>query len=139
MTIQIINGQNLNLLGKREPDIYGSTDFESYLKSLRLWYSEIDIKYFQSNQEGAIIDIIHQNGFAGAGIILNAGAFTHYSYAIADAVAAVSVPVVEVHISNVYAREAHRLHSCIAPHCAGVIAGLGLSVYRLAVDYLKNR
>ena len=132
--ILIINGPNLNLLGKREPSIYGNESFESFLTSLRKDFSgNISIEYFQSNCEGAIIDKLHEAGFSTDGIILNAGAYTHTSLAIADAVSAISTPVVEVHISNVFARENIRHHSFLSPVCAGTIGGFGLNSYRLAL------
>lgn len=136
MNILIINGPNLNLVGRREPGIYGDKSIDTYLKSLFEKYSDINFDYFQSNHEGAIIDKLHEVGFDTAlnGIILNAGAYTHTSLAIADAIAAIKVPVVEVHISNVHAREEIRHHSMISPVCHGVIAGFGLDSYRLAVE-----
>ncbi|MDR2679883.1 MAG: type II 3-dehydroquinate dehydratase [Tannerella sp.] len=137
-TIQIINGPNLNLLGKREPDVYGSLDFDAYLGRLRSSFPDDDIRYFQSNSEGALIDMIHEAGFEVDGIILNAGAYTHTSVALHDAIKAVAAPVVEVHISNVHAREEFRRKSMISAACKGVIAGFGLDSYRLAVEALKN-
>ncbi len=137
MNITIINGPNLNLLGVREPGIYGNEGFASYLTKLRNQYPEIAIEYFQSNHEGAIIDKLHEEGFGKSdGIVLNAGAYTHTSLAIADAIAAITTPVVEVHISNVHAREEIRHHSMISRVCDGVIAGFGLDSYRLAVEAL---
>lgn len=135
MKVLIINGPNLNLLGRREPQIYGSQTMESCLESLRKC---CEIDYFQSNHEGDIIDKLHAAGFdrSYAGIVLNAGAFTHTSLAIADAIKAIELPVVEVHISNVNAREEVRHHSMISPVCRGVIAGFGLDSYRLAVEAL---
>ena len=133
--IMIINGPNLNLLGVREPDIYGHSNFEDYLAQLRGQYSDVDIEYFQSNHEGAIIDKLHEKGFSGCdAIILNAGAYTHTSLAIADAIAAINTPVIEVHISNVHAREEIRHRSMISGVCRGVIAGFGLDSYRLATE-----
>lgn len=134
----IINGPNLNLLGRREPGIYGSATMESCLDSLRERYEGVaEIDYFQSNHEGDIIDRIHQAGFGECdGVILNAGAYTHTSLAIADAIAAVEVPVVEVHISNVHSREEIRHRSLISGVCRGVIAGFGTDSYRLAVEAL---
>lgn len=134
MQLMIINGPNLNLLGKREPSVYGSEGFESYLERLRSRYSEVDVTYFQSNSEGAIIDKLQEIGFAMDGVILNAGAYTHTSIAIADAIAAIPAPVVEVHISNVHGREVFRHHSYLSKHCKGVIVGFGLEGYRLAVE-----
>jgi 3-dehydroquinate dehydratase II len=136
--ITIINGPNLNLLGVREPNIYGNTSFEEYLEVLRLKFPEVSIQYFQSNYEGALIDQIQVSGFDSQGIIINAGAFSHTSYAMADAISAVPVPVVEVHISNTYAREAFRHHDVLSGKCAGSIVGLGLSGYELALRYLLD-
>jgi 3-dehydroquinate dehydratase-2 len=133
MNILIINGPNLNLLGKREPEIYGKFGFEPYFENLKEEFTDLDLTYFQSNIEGEIIDIIHKVGFTFDGIVLNAGAFTHTSLAIADAIAAVTTPVIEVHISNVYAREKIRHKSLIAKNCKGVIGGFGLLSYRLAI------
>ena len=124
MKIQIINGPNINLLGKREPGIYGSTSFEDYLAQLRLRYPQVDIDYYQSNVEGLMIDKIHEVGFSYDGIILNAGAYTHTSIALQDAIRAVTTPVVEVHISNVHSREEFRHRSMISAACMGVILGL---------------
>jgi len=134
MKIQIINGPNLNLLGKREPGIYGDASFENYFQQLQQHYSDIEFFYFQSNAEGEIIDRLHEVGFSFDGIVLNAGAYTHTSIAIHDAIKAISTPVVEVHISNVHAREAYRHQSLIAAACEGSIAGFGLNSYRLAVE-----
>ena len=134
MKIAIINGPNLNLLGVREPSIYGNEGFENYLKALREKYSDVEISYFQSNHEGAIIDELHRVGFDYDGIVLNAGAYTHTSIAIADAISAISTPVIEVHISNVHKREEFRHHSMISRVCKGVIAGFGLDSYRLAIE-----
>lgn len=136
MHILIINGPNLNLLGKREPEIYGSQSFEAYLEQLQAAFPEHRISYYQSNHEGGLIDKIHEAGFSCDGIVLNAGAYTHTSVALADAVAAVSAPVIEVHLSNVYRREPYRHHSYLSPHCRGIIAGLGLPGYELAVRSL---
>ena len=135
MKIIIINGPNLNLLGKREPSIYGNTDFDTYYKGLSDKYPSIELQYYQSNVEGELINKLHEVGFTYDGIILNAGGYTHTSVAIGDAVAAIKTPVIEVHISNVYAREEYRHTSLIAKHCKGLIAGLGLDVYRLAVEH----
>jgi len=137
MKIQIINGPNLNLLGKREPGIYGDMPFEKYLKLLKEHFENTEIEYFQSNVEGEIINKIHETGFSYDGIILNAGGYTHTSVAIADAIAAVNAPVVEVHISNVFAREDFRHVSLIAPNCLGSISGFGLDSYRLAIESLR--
>ncbi|HWZ14297.1 MAG TPA: type II 3-dehydroquinate dehydratase [Mucilaginibacter sp.] len=136
MKIQIINGPNLNLLGVREKSIYGDANFETYLTSLRQQYPNIQIDYYQSNVEGEIINKIHEVGFSYDGIVLNAGAYTHTSVAIADAIAAVNNPVIEVHISNVYKREEFRHHSMLAAGCKGVIAGFGMDSYRLAIESL---
>lgn len=135
MKVLIINGPNLNLLGRREPSIYGSEGMERILGELR---ARCDIEYFQSNHEGALIDKLHEVGFdrSYAGVVLNAGAYTHTSLAIADAIAAIELPVVEVHISNVHAREEIRHRSLISPVCRGVIAGFGLDSYRLGVEAL---
>jgi len=136
MKIQIINGPNLNLLGVREKSIYGDTGFETYLASLRERYANIDIEYYQSNVEGEIINKLHEIGFKYDGVVLNAGAYTHTSVAIADAIAAVNSPVVEVHISNVYKREEFRHTSLLAANCKGMIAGFGMDSYRLAIEAL---
>lgn len=134
MRILIINGPNLNLLGKREPSIYGDNSFEYYLEVLRKRYPNVSIDYYQSNVEGLLIDKLHADGFDVDGIILNAGAYTHTSIALHDAIKAISSPVIEVHISNVYSREPFRHKSMIAPACKGTIAGFGLDSYRLAVE-----
>jgi 3-dehydroquinate dehydratase-2 len=135
MNILIINGPNLNLLGVREPEIYGNRDFNGYMEDLRKLYPEHQLFFYQSNHEGAIIDTLQENGFGKVdGIVLNAGAYTHTSLAIADCIAAIKVPVVEVHISNVHAREAIRHTSMISGVCRGVIAGFGLGSYRLAIE-----
>lgn len=141
MKVLIINGPNLNLLGKREPGIYGNTSMESCLEELRRLYPEADIRYFQSNHEGDIIDCLQNNGFDEKliGIVLNAGAYTHTSLAIADAIRAIRTPVVEVHISNVHAREEIRRHSLISPACKGVIAGFGMDSYRLGIESLLRK
>lgn len=136
MKILIINGPNLNLLGVREKGIYGDSSFESYYQTLKARYPQVEFDYFQSNHEGALIDEIHRQGFDVDGIVLNAGAYTHTSIAIADAIRAVKSPIVEVHISNVHSRESYRHVSMIAPACKGVIAGFGLDSYRLAVEAL---
>jgi 3-dehydroquinate dehydratase-2 len=132
--IQIINGPNLNLLGKREPAVYGSTSFEGYLNELRASYPQCEIAYYQSNVEGELINKIHETGFACDGIILNAGAYTHTSIALHDAIKSVETPVVEVHISNVHAREPFRHVSLISAACKGVVLGFGLDSYRLAME-----
>ena len=136
MKIQIINGPNLNLLGVREKSIYGNTSFESYLEELRKRYANITINYYQSNVEGEIINKLHEVGFEYDGIVINAGAYTHTSIAIADAIAAINTPVIEVHISNVHKREEFRHTSMLAASCRGVIAGFGMDSYRLAVENL---
>ena len=139
MKLLILNGPNLNLLGIRETTIYGNENFENFLKELSMLYPNISIDYFQSNVEGELINKLHEVGFSFDGIIFNAGGYTHTSIAIADAVAGIKTPVIEVHISNVYAREEYRHVSLMAKHCKGVIAGFGLDVYRLALDYfVKN-
>lgn len=134
--IHIVNGPNLNLLGKREPGIYGYLSFDAYLEELKPTFPEVQLSYFQSNHEGALIDYLHEHGFSGQGIVLNAGAYTHTSIALADAIQAIQVPVIEVHISNVFARETFRHRSYLAPYCKGSISGLGLDSYRLAVLHL---
>lgn len=137
--IQIINGPNLNLLGRREPGVYGAIPFDKYLVELRRRYSDVRIDYYQSNIEGELIDRIHIVGFDYDGIILNAGAYTHTSIALQDAIRAVKAPVIEVHISNVHAREEYRHVSMIAGACCGVICGFGLDSYRLALEGLLGR
>ncbi len=156
MKILIINGPNLNLLGRREPGIYGAQTFEDYLEKLRASYPDVEITYYQSNHEGDIVDAIHMAGFrdeanlneawtaqkAGTigrqdGIVLNAGAYTHTSVAIHDAIKAVKTPVIEVHISNVHQREEFRHHSYISPAASGIIVGFGIEGYRLAIEGLK--
>lgn len=139
MRIQIINGPNLNMLGVREPQIYGEKGFEDYLQQLRKTYPGVIIDYFQSNIEGELINKIHEVGFDVDGIILNAGAYTHYSIALLDAIKCVTTPVIEVHISNVHQREEFRKHSVISPACKGVICGFGLDSYRLAIESLLNK
>lgn len=138
MRIDILNGPNLNLLGKREPGIYGNESFESYLEQLRMAFPDIDIHYFQSNVEGELINRLHEVGFSSDGIVLNAGGYTHTSVAIADAVSAISTPVIEVHISNIYAREEFRHISLLSPKCRGSIAGLGMEGYKLALYYFTQ-
>lgn len=134
MKIAVINGPNLNLLGKREPEVYGSQDFEAFLVDLRQEFGTLEIDYFQSNVEGELINAIQEFGYSHQGIVLNAGAYTHTSVGIADAVAAVPAPVIEVHISNTYARESFRHQSYIAPNAKGIVIGFGLSSYRLALQ-----
>ena len=136
--IIIINGPNLNLLGKREPKTYGNKSFDSYFKELVADFPEMELTYFQSNVEGEIINKIQETGFSLDGIVLNAGGYTHTSVAIADAIAAIKIPVIEVHISNVYAREEYRHLSMMAKNCKGVIAGFGLDSYKMAINsFLK--
>jgi len=139
MKIIIINGPNLNLLGKREPDIYGNQDFESFFEKIKANFQDIHLDYFQSNVEGEIVDKLQQVGFSYDGIILNAAAYTHTSVAISDAIAAIESPVIEVHISNIYKREEYRHKSIISENCVGMIAGLGLEGYLLALTYFMNQ
>lgn len=134
MKILILNGPNLNLLGKREPEIYGSETFEQYFEKIKLKYSNLDLEYFQSNSEGVLIDKIHEVGFSYDGIVMNAGAYTHTSVAIADAISGVTTPVVEVHISNTHKREVFRHKSFLSPVCKGVILGFGLKSYDLGIE-----
>ena len=134
MKIQIINGPNLNLLGTREPGIYGDNSFESYLPKLFAQYPDIELEYYQSNVEGEIINKLHEVGFSYDGIVLNAGAYTHTSIAIGDAIKAITTPVVEVHLSNVFARESYRHESFLTPVCVGCISGFGLKSYKLALE-----
>ena len=136
MKIQIINGPNINLLGKREPGIYGARSFDDYLVELKGCYPEVEFEYYQSNVEGEMINKIHEVGFCFDGIVLNAGAYTHTSIALQDAIRAVNTPVIEVHISNVHQREEFRHKSMISCACVGVICGFGLHAYRLAVEAL---
>ena len=136
MKIQIINGPNLNILGKREPEVYGSQSFDSYFEQLVKLYTTHELHYYQSNIEGEIIDKLHEVGFEYDGVVLNAGAYTHTSVAIGDAVKAISTPVVEVHISNVYSREEFRHISHISSSSVGVISGFGLYSYNMAIDAL---
>jgi len=137
MKILIINGPNLNLLGQREPEIYGSEGFDGYYEKLQVEFSEkVELAYYQSNVEGEIINMLHEQMSTAEAVIINAGGYTHTSVAIGDAIGSINIPCVEVHISNVYARESFRHESKIAAKCIGVIAGLGLDVYRLAIDHL---
>jgi len=138
MKIQIINGPNLNLLGKREPEKYGSESFENYLGTLQMAFPNVQIDYYQSNVEGEIINKIHEVGFSYDGIILNAGGYTHTSVSIADAVAAVNAQVIEVHITNISAREGFRHNSIVGRYCSGSIIGLGLFGYRLGIEALME-
>ena len=135
-SITIINGPNLNLLGKREPDVYGNTSFEDYLNKLRSTFPDVEIEYFQSNIEGELINALQDAGFSKDGIIINPGGYTHTSVAIGDAVAAIKAPVVEVHISNIHAREEFRKLSHVSAKVKGTIAGLGLKGYELALRFL---
>ncbi len=136
MKILIVNGPNLNLLGRREPGIYGQTSFDDYLPQLRQRYPDVQIDYFQSNIEGVLIDKLQQEGFSCDGIVLNAGAYTHTSVALHDCIRSLKAPVIEVHISNVHQREEFRHHSMISSACRGVICGFGLDSYRLAIEAL---
>lgn len=138
MKILILNGPNLNLLGIREKAVYGSRSFEDYFEELKEDFSDLDLVHFQSNTEGALIDKLHEVGFTYKGIIFNAGAYTHTSIALSDAIKAIETPVIEVHISNVYAREAFRHKSMIAARCVGSISGFGLESYRLALQYFER-
>jgi 3-dehydroquinate dehydratase-2 len=135
LKIQIINGPNLNLLGKREPEVYGSTSFEEYFEELKKQFPQINLHYFQSNVEGELINKIHEVGFDFDAILLNAGGYTHTSVAISDAIAGVTAPVLEVHISNIYKREEFRHKSIISQACVGMISGLGLKGYELGIRY----
>lgn len=137
-TIQIINGPNLNLLGRREPGIYGTSSFEDYLASLRQRYADVQIDYYQSNVEGLLIDKLQEVGFTCDGIVLNAGAYTHTSIALQDCIRSLKCPVVEVHISNVHQREQFRHKSMLSCACKGVILGFGLDSYRLAIEALRE-
>lgn len=139
MQLLILNGPNLNLLGKREPGIYGNESFESFFETLKQHYPLVDFTYYQSNVEGELINKLHEVGFDYDGIILNAGGYTHTSVALADAVAAIKTPVIEVHISNIFAREEFRHVSLLSKHCVGIISGLGLKGYEMAVKYFTGR
>ena len=139
MKILIINGPNLNLVGTREKSIYGETDFESFFNILKGKYKEVELEYYHSNVEGEIINKLHERGFDYAGIILNGGGYTHTSVAIADAIAAITTPVVEVHISNIYAREDYRHTSLTGKNCVGVITGFGMEGYELALRHFLNQ
>lgn len=138
MRIVIVNGPNLNLLGVREPGIYGTSSFETYLPQLRSRFPDVEIDYCQSNVEGLLIDRLQADGFTADGIVLNAGAYTHTSVALHDCIRSIPAPVIEVHISNVHQREEFRHHSMISAACRGVIAGFGLDSYRLAVEALRE-
>jgi 3-dehydroquinate dehydratase-2 len=134
MQLHIINGPNLNLIGKRETKVYGDISFNTYLETLRSFFPAVEISYFQSNIEGELIDNLHKTGFSADGIVLNAGGYTHTSIAIADAIASIKTPVIEVHISNIFAREEFRHISILAGKCKGSISGFGLNSYRLAIE-----
>ena len=138
MNIQIINGPNLNLLGKREPEIYGSESFEEYFENLKKRFPQVNLHYFQSNVEGELINKIHEVGFEFDAILLNAGGYTHTFFAISDAIAGVTTPTLEVHISNIYKREEFRHKSIISKSCVGMISGLGLKGYELGILYFLN-
>lgn len=138
MKVIIINGPNLNLLGTREKSVYGEKTFEEYFESLKSEYPDVNLEYYQSNVEGELIDKIQEVGFSYDGILLNAGGYTHTSVAISDAVAAVSTPVIEVHISNIFAREEFRHISLLSKNCVGIISGFGLESYKLALESLKS-
>jgi 3-dehydroquinate dehydratase-2 len=139
MKILVLNGPNLNLLGVREPEVYGRQTFEEYFTTLQGFFPQVELHYFQSNHEGALIDKLHEVGFQFDGIVLNAGAYTHTSIAIADAISGITTPVIEVHISNIHAREAFRHHSFMSAKCAGSIIGLGLDGYRLAIEHFLQK
>lgn len=138
MKLIIINGPNLNLLGTREKDVYGSEGFESYFANLKSTFNTIDLEYYQSNVEGELINKLHEIGFSYDGIILNAGGYTHTSVALRDAIAGIKTPVIEVHISNIFAREEFRHNSIIAAKCKGSISGFGLNSYKLAIESFFN-
>jgi len=138
MKIKILNGPNLNLLGKREPEKYGHSSFEEYLKLLIVRYPDVDFEYFQSNIEGELVNEIQSSGSSPDGIIINAGGYTHTSVAIHDAIASVKTPVIEVHITNIFAREEFRHKSIISSVCKGTVSGFGLDSYRLAAEALKE-
>ena len=139
MRIAIINGPNLNLLGKREPDVYGTSSFEEFSKTLQQQFPQVQFSYFQSNVEGELINELHRVGFEWDGVVINPGGYTHTSVALGDAIAAITTPVVEVHISNVHAREEFRKISHVSAKAKGTIAGLGLQGYALAVQWLLGR
>ena len=136
--IEIINGPNLNLTGQRQPEIYGTVTMEQMVAGLRERFPQVEIGYYQSNEEGEIINRLHEVGFSADGIVLNAGGYSHTSVAIHDAIAAITTPVIEVHISNIYAREEYRRHSLLSDVCRGVVCGLGLEGYRFAVESFLN-
>lgn len=139
MKIIIINGPNLNLLGTREKGIYGNQTFENYFQEMLKTYTGIELEYYQSNVEGELINKLHEIGFNYNGIILNAGGYTHTSVAISDAIAAINTPVLEVHISNIYSREDYRHKSLLSKNCIGIISGLGLYGYNMALEYFINK
>lgn len=139
MKIQIINGPNLNLLGKREPEVYGSDSFESFFEKLKKRFPAVELYYYQSNVEGELINKLHETGLSFDGIILNAGAYTHTSVALHDAIGAITTPVVEVHISNVYAREEFRHKSLITSKCKGLLTGFGMEGYAMALNFLTGK
>lgn len=138
MKIHIINGPNLNLLGKREPEIYGGNTFESFLEDLKKKFPNLELSYFQSNHEGKLIDYLQKIGYEADGIVINAAAYSHTSIALADVLKAITAPTIEVHISNVFARETFRYHSHLTANCVGTIIGLGLEGYVLALQYFQN-
>ncbi|MFD2248091.1 type II 3-dehydroquinate dehydratase [Pontibacter ruber] len=138
MKILILNGPNLNLLGVREKSVYGTESFESYFEELKKSFPALELEYFQSNTEGALIDKLHEVGFSYKGIVFNGGGYTHTSVALADAIKAIETPVIEVHISNIYARDAFRQKSVFAAYCKGSITGFGLESYRLALHYFER-
>jgi 3-dehydroquinate dehydratase II len=139
MKIAIINGPNLNLLGRREPGIYGSQSFEEFFEHLKKKFSNVELSYYQSNVEGELINELHRVGFDVDGVVINPGGYTHTSVAIADAISAITAPVIEVHISNIYAREEFRKHSVVSTKCKGSVSGLGLKSYELAVKYFVEQ
>lgn len=139
MKILVLNGPNLNLLGVREPSIYGDTTFAEYFSKLQIKYEQIDLSYYQSNHEGDLVDKLHEVGFDYDGVVFNAGAYTHTSVALGDAISAIKTPVVEVHISNVHAREEFRHHSYLSKNCVGLLAGFGLLSYDLAIEYFAAK
>jgi 3-dehydroquinate dehydratase II len=138
MKIQIINGPNLNLLGKREPEVYGSKSFDTFFSELTKKFPDAELSFYQSNIEGELINKLHEVGFSFDGVVLNAGAYTHTSVALHDAIGAIKAPVVEVHISNVYAREEFRHKSLITSKCVGLITGFGLEGYAMAIQYIQQ-
>lgn len=139
ITIAIVNGPNLNLLGTREPEIYGNQTFEAYFEALKTMFPQVRLQYYQSNVEGELINFLHSRMGKVNGIVLNAGAYTHTSIALADAIAAINIPTIEVHISNVMAREDFRKTSYISAKCVGSISGLGMEGYKLAVEFLSQK